>query len=439
MFQVFEANYCFRTHSDEFGRDPVGFEFIYFIFPSLGYSRLGGMVSDVATSHVQLIKTLLMSQDMDLHHYYFIKFCPYTRAAVAISVSASEPIRFIILRHLFDAAGAGGFTYASNPSGAPDGEETYVMKPVSCKYFCFLDASSLGKFLGENVEENKNESENKKALFLRHCWLELCSGWPPPRAILAVRISNSGWLVSTKESTRLEVNGPTELVVLAPAEGCLFLVSLSAVSFESFELLSTHVCDPRSPQGSRGTFGIRQDSANLPGAAQGPFGSFGVYSVHVCDSWAPRGRFGVHRIVIAVLVRRSRPWAPQVPRCPLGVLEVLLEALVVHRTVPGALQGLLGSPRGSHTQQPQWLARKGNLFDCYPGCLFVITRGEVGQPKKDHLKKGHGGRRLAAQHFRLSVLIDLAFQFQFRCLTTETGIHAVGNQQTEGVVVSLMV
>ena len=80
---------------------------------------------------------------MDLH-YYFINF---------------------ILRHLFDAAGVGGLTYTSNPSGAPDGQEGYVMKPISlyvlghtCKYSCLLDASSLADFLGESLEERKGLS-----------------------------------------------------------------------------------------------------------------------------------------------------------------------------------------------------------------------------------------------------------------------------------------
>ena len=111
----------------------------------------------MATSHASLIKLFLL-------HY----FRPYTRTAEAISVSAIALLK-PILWHLFDVVRAGGFTYVSNPSGAPGGEDGYVMKPVSlhilwhaCKYVCLLDANSLGEFVEENLEKEKEELQNEK-------------------------------------------------------------------------------------------------------------------------------------------------------------------------------------------------------------------------------------------------------------------------------------
>ena len=180
--------------------------------------------------------------------------------------------------------------------------------------------------------------------------MELCSGCPPSRAVLVFRLRNYNWLASTKESTRLEVSGPADMVVVAPAEGCLLLVLFFPGPFEPFEFLKANVCDPRAPKGSRGTFGVRRNFANFPRAAQGPYGPFGIYSVHAFDLWAPQGL-----------------------RCPLGVLELFLETLVVHRTVPGAPQGFLGPPRESHTQLSQWLARKGTLLDLISDVHFWLS------------------------------------------------------------------
>ena len=104
------------------------------IVPLLERMRLGGAFLDVATSHAQLIKVLTAFQNVDLH-YYFINFGPYTRPFETTSVSTAKSFEFMILRHLFDDAGIGGFTYPSNPSGAPDGQEGYVRKPISLHVF----------------------------------------------------------------------------------------------------------------------------------------------------------------------------------------------------------------------------------------------------------------------------------------------------------------
>ena len=79
---------------------PAGFQvasnFNDFVVPLMEHSRLGGAVSDVATSHVQLIKVLTTFQNVDLH-YYFIKFGPLTRPAEATGVSAAKLVECMFL------------------------------------------------------------------------------------------------------------------------------------------------------------------------------------------------------------------------------------------------------------------------------------------------------------------------------------------------------
>ena len=107
------------------------------------------------------------------------------------------------------------------------------------------------------------------------------------------------------------------MVVLAPAEGCLFLFIFLLGPFEPFEFLETNVCDPRAPQGSRGTLGVRRNFANYPGVAQGPFGPFGIYTVHVFD---PRGFPGIprHSGSLGVIFRNAGSLSG-FPRGSLGI------------------------------------------------------------------------------------------------------------------------
>ena len=72
---------------------------VYVVVPSMEHSCLGGAGSDVATSHVQLIKVLTMPQDMDLY-YCFINVCPRTRVAEAIIVLAAKLIKSMFSLHV---------------------------------------------------------------------------------------------------------------------------------------------------------------------------------------------------------------------------------------------------------------------------------------------------------------------------------------------------
>ena len=180
-------------------------------------ARAEAQLLDVAMSHALLIKMFrfVFNSSANLHLRFYFNSCarfghpslfnsmfllhccsPHTRPAEAISVSARKLIKSMFLGHPFDVAAGGGFTYVSSPSGALDGEDGYVMKltPLhvlhrhDCPYFCFLDASSIEESVEEHLGQEKEtlQKEHKSALFLRHCWLGLCPGWLPPRAIFIV-------------------------------------------------------------------------------------------------------------------------------------------------------------------------------------------------------------------------------------------------------------
>ena len=105
--------------------------------------------------------------------------CPHTRISEAISVSARKLIKVVFMHGSLCSAciyfcsvdanslSGPGFTVTSNSFGALDEEEDIVMK------------GCLEGFVEENFEENKNEDTDKHELFLRHCWLGFCLGWPP--------------------------------------------------------------------------------------------------------------------------------------------------------------------------------------------------------------------------------------------------------------------
>ena len=136
--------------------------------------------------------------------YSYYKFGPHTRLAEAISVSAAKLIKLMFPLHdlsstckyfcFLDASSLSelGFTVTSNSSGALDEEEGIVMKG-SLEGF-------VGDFVEENLrkeKENKNENENKNELFLWHSWLAFCPGWPPPRAVFIVGHNSGnhvGWI-----------------------------------------------------------------------------------------------------------------------------------------------------------------------------------------------------------------------------------------------------
>ena len=111
---------------------------------------------------------------------------PHTRTAEAISALAIIPIKLQVWRRcdctyfcLVDANSfcEPGVTVTTESSGAPDEEEDIVTKGRVGIF--------VGELIGENLgkgKETKNESANRNALFLRHCWLRHCLGWPPPRA-----------------------------------------------------------------------------------------------------------------------------------------------------------------------------------------------------------------------------------------------------------------
>ena len=303
----------------------VALKFIYFVVFLMEHLLFAGAVLDVAASHVRLIKVLTTSQNVVLH-YYFINFCPHTRTAEAISASAAL-VKSMFL-HVVSRPnckyccflGASslnkfGVTVISNSSGAPDDEEDIVMK------------GGLEGFLGNLVEGNleiekeESQSENNNELILRHCWVELCSGWPFPRAVLVFNhefsnhvgwISVGGFYTLCGTAIGGLIRGPR-----VDFEGCFHFMNL-------FEVTTTLACDLWVPKGFFGSRGVRRNLADIPGGSQAsllPFWHCAIALIHFDDLGAPQGSRGF-----------------------LGVTDLFSRTLAVHRVILGVPQGFLGSP-----------------------------------------------------------------------------------------------
>ena len=377
---------------------------------------------DVASCHAPIIKCLhfyfrlnscarLKLKNPSLLNLMFLLhcYCPHTRTAEAISVSAIELIKSMFPLHVLRCRGCTcfcfldasslsepGFTVTSNSPGALEEEEDIVMKG-SLEGF-------VGDFVKGHLEEYKNGNENKNELFLWHCWLGLCPGWPPPRAVFIVghNFGNpNGWIsvggrIYTPCGTVPDgfARGPWEkndheflFPEVVTSEGC----------FRFIVFLEAQTCGPRAPQGSLGFRRVRRNSANSPGASQ--VSSWPSAAVFVCcfDPGTPQGSFdppgGPEQFSRTSVVHRGVPRGSQVPLGTPGVQEEISETLAEGR-------------------RPQWLARGRYPFgDSFQGSHSVIEC-EIWELVRNQVKGEGIGMQMFVQLGRFDACIGFAFQFQ---------------------------
>ena len=252
---------------------------------------------------------------------------PHARTAEAISALAIIPIKLQVLRCLdciyFCFVDANSFcepgvTVTTESSGAPDEEEDIVTKGRVGIFVGELIEENLGETKEKSQSKSKNGSANRNALFLRHCWLRRCLGWPPPRARFIYSRKLRG--PANWRSAGGRIYTPHDKAVGGSAgepEGNCDLEFCSAIVtyegwfdflnvFDTFATVLIQLTDPGAPQGSRGPLGVTDLFGMLvlhrtvPGAPQGSFG------------WRPH-RLAPHRHLWAV---RLEPGASLAFVCP---------------------------------------------------------------------------------------------------------------------------